>query len=67
MPFAACKLAQQNAQILNHDFKTPRYYPRGQIFGQHAPMTTGFGDIAKPLEDIAQRIIPLWSILAAQR
>lgn len=71
------KLAQKNAQILDHDLKTPRidpsphllidHGPRRQIVGQKAPLAACLGNVAKCVEYIAKRIVPLRSVFAAQR
>ena len=77
LAFAPGKLAQQNAQILDHDLETARIdpsphllidrCPRRQIVGQKAPVAARLGNVAKCVEHIAQRVVSLRSVLATQR
>lgn len=71
------KLAQQTAQILDHDFKAAGiepaphllidHRPGRQIVRHEAPLVAGLHDIPQAVEHRSQRIVPLCCILPAQR
>jgi hypothetical protein len=77
LAFAPGKLTQKNAQILHHDFKTPRinpsphllvhHCPWRKIVGHEAPLVARLGEVSKTVEHVSERIIPLRCILPAQR